>query len=142
MAGIAQSVEPLPCKQIVAGSIPAASSNFLKDKMNFQSLKHFFFILRSLLFPIQERKAEFKFYEETLQYQFPRGMMVEYNGIEFYVLDYSSSENFINKVATPNECKLYIHTEYFDIEKKEFMNKSFHEDFLRNRVKVNKAIEV
>lgn len=68
--------------------------------------------------------------------------MVEYNGIEFYVLDYSSSENFISKVATPNECKLYIHTEYFDIEKKEFVIKSFHEDFLRNRVKVNKAIEV
>jgi hypothetical protein len=116
--------------------------NFLKDKMNLQSLKHIFFILRSLLFPIQERRAEFKFYEEALQYQFPRGMMVEYNGIEFYVLDYSSSENFINKVATLNECKLYIHTEYFDIEKKEFLNKSFHEDFLRNRVKVNKAIEV
>ena len=119
-----------------------AMINFLKDKMKLQPLKHIFFIIRSLLFPIQERKAEFKFYKETLQYQFPRGMMIEYNGIEFYVVDYSLNENFINKVATPNECKLYIHCEYFDIEKKEFLNKSFHEDFLRNRVKVNKAIEV
>lgn len=41
-----------------------------------------------------------------------------------------------------NTDKMYVVCEYFDFDKKEFVEKIFHEDFLKNRIKVNKAIEV
>lgn len=71
--------------------------------------------------------------------EFPYGMMFIYNNIEFYVKEYSSSKTVKKQLSKLDDC-VYIWCEYFDLDKKEFVEKSFHEEFLRNRIKVLKAI--
>lgn len=77
----------------------------------------------------------------SIEEEFPRGLLLEYNGIEFFVKEYSSIPDIISNIFHSE--KIYIITEYYDIENKCFVEKSFHENFFRNRIKLqNKLIGV
>lgn len=89
---------------------------------------------------LTDKEEIYFFLECKLINEFPRGMMFIYNGIEFYVKDYSSNEFLIKKELKYFEYKLFVVCEYFDFDKKEFLEKVFHEDFLRNRIKVSMMI--
>ncbi|MFA7287289.1 MAG: hypothetical protein WC055_00255 [Melioribacteraceae bacterium] len=107
----------------------------MKIKEMFQKLLTFIKLL------LADKEEIYYFLECKLTTEFPRSMMIPYNGIEFYVKDYSSNEFFIKKELKYFEHQLFIICEYFDFDKKEFLEKTFHEDFLRNRIKVLRMME-
>lgn len=107
--------------------------------MNIKELINKLLTLIKLL--LTDKDDIYFFLECKLINEFPRGMMFVYNGIEFYVKDYSSNEFFIKKELKYFEHQLFIVCEYFDFDKNEFLEKTFHEDFLRNRIKVLRMME-
>lgn len=88
-----------------------------------------------------KKRQNFEYFAGKLSEEFPYGQMFDYNGIEFYVKYYSSSDIEINNKLEDDKCKLYVWCEYFDFDDKVFYDKPFHEDFLRNRLIVLNKIE-
>ncbi len=88
------------------------------------------------LYLTENKTQNYWFFKARLEKDFPKGLLLIHDGIEFYVKDYSSSPDFMCEELSSEENKLYIVTEYFDTEKKEFIEKYFHEDFFRGRYNV------
>ncbi|HBG49453.1 MAG TPA: hypothetical protein DDW90_08140 [Cyanobacteria bacterium UBA9971] len=101
-------------------------------------IKNIFKLLYNIfyIFATKNLAQNYYFFSAKLEEIFPKGLLLIHDGIEFYIKDYSSSPDFILRELEPEENKLYIITEYFDTEKKEFIEKYFHEDFFKNRYKV------
>lgn len=79
-------------------------------------------------------------FEYRLSKDIQKGMVFGYNEIEFYVKDFSSHKDKLEKKLKDFEYNTYIVCEYYDIEKKEFVEKILHEDFVKYRIAVWKGI--
>lgn len=73
---------------------------------------------------------------ERISKEFPEGMMFDYSGISFYVKYYSTCEDMFSTFAESNEIGLWLVCEYYDSDTKEFKEKYFTENFVRNRLRV------
>jgi len=71
---------------------------------------------------------------EALSEEFPYGMMLDYCGIEFYVKFYSACDEFFLDFADNKNSKLWVFCEFYNKETKLFEEKSFFEEFVRNRM--------
>lgn len=98
----------------------------LKLLLNFKTEENFLFFKYKLIND-EELKLEL-------------GMVFGYNDIEFYIKGFTSSETKKIYKLDNFSYKLNVVCEYFDIDKKEFIEKILPEDFVKYRVKVWQAI--
>lgn len=84
----------------------------------------------------KDRKYIFNKKVEELKNDFPLGLFLQYEGIDFFVVGFSSDGKLKKERARFNQDKIYVIFEYFDAELRRFRTKIMHEDFVRNRYKV------
>ena len=99
-------------------------------------MKKLFYLIKLGLF--DNKKENYKFFYGKLLEEFPKGLLLLHEGRNYYVKDFSGMPDILVKELDWDSDKLYIITEFFDEDKKEFSEKYFHEDFFRNRLRVMK----
>ena len=79
-------------------------------------------------------------FEYRISKEIQKGMVFGYNDIEFYVKDFTSHKDKLQKNLSKFEYNVFVVCEYYDKEKKEFVEKILHEDFVKYRIAVWKGI--
>lgn len=87
-----------------------------------------------------ETKENFVYISEKLKNELELGMVFGYNDIEFYIKGFTSDESKKVYKLDNYSYKLNVVCEYYDVERKEFIEKILPEDFVKYRVKVWQAI--
>lgn len=93
-------------------------------------------IIKLKLFLNIETEENFLFFKHKLEQKLELGMVFGYNDIEFYIKGFTSDESKKVYKLDNYSYKLNVVCEYFDVERKEFIEKILPEDFVKYRVKV------
>jgi len=92
------------------------------------------------MFNKEKAYQNYLFFSSRLSKDLPLGVMFPYGDFNFYIKDYSTSQAGKEEFLENEKDKLFIICEYYNPEIKEFQEKIFHEDLVRNRLMIAKKI--